>query len=142
MNFQRKSGNENPSWKSGLFFWMQLFSSKLTALAFLAYSFNFFAFSGNVRLRSTSMDCKQRSSTVSKEAPTVGKNIPPFHTFRCSLTVRKSRWGLANGGLHLREKQATKILPGKPGLFTPSDAPPPKDVGTGPNFIHPPPPHP
>ena len=36
--------------------------------SFFAYSLSFFAYSGKVCLRSTSTDCKQRSSTVSKEA--------------------------------------------------------------------------
>ena len=38
---------------------------------------SFFAHNGKVFLRSSSADCKQRSSTVSEKAPTVGKTAPP-----------------------------------------------------------------
>ena len=38
-----------------------------------AYSWSFSAYCGKVRLISTSADCKQISSTVSREAPTVSK---------------------------------------------------------------------
>ena len=41
--------------------------------SFFAYSWSSFAYSGKVYLRSASMDCKQRSSTVSNNAPTVSK---------------------------------------------------------------------
>ena len=57
--------------------------------SFFAYSFSFFteswsflAYSGKVRLARALRDCnKQRSSTTSKEAPTVSKKAPPqtFH---------------------------------------------------------------
>ena len=39
---------------------------------------SFFACSGKACLRSSSTDCKQRSSTVSKKAPTVSKKASPF----------------------------------------------------------------
>ena len=42
---------------------------------------SFFAYSGKVCLRSTSTDCKQRSSIVSKKAPTASKtSFPRFKT--------------------------------------------------------------
>ena len=45
--------------------------------SFSTYNQSFFAYSGKVPLRSTfSMDCKQRSSTVSKKAPAVSKKLP------------------------------------------------------------------
>ena len=50
----------------------------LTALAFFTYSWSFFAYSGNVRLIRALRDCKQRSLTVSKKAPTLSKKIPPL----------------------------------------------------------------
>ena len=40
--------------------------------SFFCLQLSFFAYSRKRRLISTSMDCKQRSSTVSKKAPTVG----------------------------------------------------------------------
>ena len=66
---------------------VELFYLQLTILAFLltvgaffAYSFSFFtrswssfAYSGKVRLIRALRDCKQRSLTVSKKAPTVSK---------------------------------------------------------------------
>ena len=39
---------------------------------------SFFAYCGKVCLSSTSTDCKQRSSTVSKKHPTVSKKTSPF----------------------------------------------------------------
>ena len=41
------------------------------------YSWSFFAYSGKVRLIRAVRDCKQRSSTVSKKAPTVSKKASP-----------------------------------------------------------------
>ena len=71
---------------------VELFYLQLSILAFLltngcfiAYSFSFFtygwsflAYSGKVRLIRTLRDCKQRSLTVSKRAPTVGNKASPF----------------------------------------------------------------
>ena len=48
------------------------------SFSFLAYSWSFFAYSGKVRLIRALRDCKQRSSTVSKKAPTVSKKASPF----------------------------------------------------------------
>ena len=50
----------------------------LTVLASLQYNWSFFACSGKVRLIRALRDCKQRSLTVSKKAPTVSKKLPPF----------------------------------------------------------------
>ena len=47
------------------------------SFSFLAYSWSFFAYSGKVRLIRALRDCKQRSLTVSKKAPTVSKKLPP-----------------------------------------------------------------
>ena len=44
------------------------------SFSFFKYSWNFFACSGKVRLIRALRDCKQRSLTVSKKAPTVSKN--------------------------------------------------------------------
>ena len=46
--------------------------------SFSAYSFSFFAYSGKVRLIRALRDCKQRSLTVSKKAPTVSKKASPL----------------------------------------------------------------
>ena len=50
----------------GIFFLTYIFS-------FFTYSWSFFAYRGKVRLTSALRDCKQRSLTVSKKAPTVSK---------------------------------------------------------------------
>ena len=47
------------------------------SFSFLTYSWSFFAYSGRVRLIRALRDCKQRSLTVSKEAPTVSKKASP-----------------------------------------------------------------
>ena len=94
---------------------MQLFCLKLEAsclqLSFFAYScvwelfclqfelfclqLSFFAYSGKGHLTSTSTDRKQRSSTVTKKAPTVSKNASPenvtedvFDSSRISLVFQ------------------------------------------------------
>ena len=47
--------------------------------SFFAYSWSFFAYSGKASLIRTLRDCKQRSLTVSKKAPTVSKQASsPF----------------------------------------------------------------
>ena len=55
------------------------------SFSFSAYSWSFFAYSGKVLLIRALRDCKQRSLTVSKKAPTVSKKPPPiaFHIFCC-----------------------------------------------------------
>ena len=47
------------------------------SFSFSTYSWSFFAYSGKVRLISALRDCKQRSLTVSKKAPTVSKKSFP-----------------------------------------------------------------
>ena len=46
--------------------------------SFLTYSWSFFAYSGKVLLIRALRDCKQRSLTVSKKAPTVSKEASPI----------------------------------------------------------------
>ena len=48
------------------------------------YSWSFFAYSGKVRLIRALRDCKQRSLTVSKKAPTVSKKASPGHNYLTS----------------------------------------------------------
>ena len=64
--------------------------------SFLTYSWSFSAYSGKVRLISALGDCKQRSLTVSKKAPTVSKKLPPFtmHPI-CILLILVDKDGLA-----------------------------------------------
>ena len=66
--------------------------------SFSAYSFSFSAYSGKVLLRRALRDCKQRSLTVSKKAPTVSKkaspNFPGAHG-------RKLREGFRAQGLRM-----------------------------------------
>ena len=49
------------------------------SFSFSAYNWSFFAFSGKVRLISALRDCKQRSLTVSKKAPTVSRKASPVN---------------------------------------------------------------
>ena len=46
-------------------------------LSFFSYSWSFFAYNGKVRQISALRDCKQRSLTVSKKAPTVSRKASP-----------------------------------------------------------------
>ena len=47
------------------------------SFSFFTYSWSFFAYSGKVCLTRALRDCKQRSFTVSKKAPTVSKKASP-----------------------------------------------------------------
>ena len=47
------------------------------SFSFSTYSWSFSAYSGKVRLIRALRDCKQRSLTVSKKAPTVSEKAPP-----------------------------------------------------------------
>ena len=47
------------------------------SFSFFTYSWSFFTYSGKVRLIRALTDCKQRSLTVSKKAPTVSKKASP-----------------------------------------------------------------
>ena len=48
------------------------------SFSFFTYSWSFFASNGKVRLIRALRDCKQRSLTVRKKAPTVSKKASPF----------------------------------------------------------------
>ena len=52
-------------------------SSFAYSFSFSAYGWSFFAYSGKVRLIRALRDCKQRSLTVSKKAPTVSTKTSP-----------------------------------------------------------------
>ena len=58
-------------------FWLQFELFKLH-FELLCLQLSLFAYSGKVCLRSTSVHCKQRSSTVSKKPPTVTKKASPI----------------------------------------------------------------
>ena len=49
--------------------------------SFFAYSWSLFAYNGKVRLIKALRDCKQRSLTVSKKAPTVSRKASPVFFF-------------------------------------------------------------
>ena len=75
-----------PAYSGAFLLTVDNFSFFTYSLSFFAYSFSFFtyswsfcAYSGKVRLIGALRDCKQRSSTVSKKAPTVSKKAfyPP-----------------------------------------------------------------
>ena len=69
------------SWQFSVFAYSWTFSTY--SFSFFAYSWSFFAYSGKVRLIRTLRDCKQRSSTVSKKAPTVSKKASPRVFLAC-----------------------------------------------------------
>ena len=69
--------------------------------SFFSYSGSFLAYGGKVRLISVLRDCKQRSSTVSKKAPTVSKKASPM--LIPSPSLNKSR--KAPQWVFLRAKQ-------------------------------------
>ena len=48
------------------------------SFSFFTYNWSFFAYTGKVRLIRTLRDCKQRSLSVSKKAPSVSKKLPPL----------------------------------------------------------------
>ena len=47
------------------------------SFSFFTYNWSFFAYRGKVRLISAFRDCKQRSLTANKKAPTVSKKASP-----------------------------------------------------------------
>ena len=57
------------------------FSSFAYSFSFFTYSWSFFAYGGRVHLVRALRDCKQRSLTVSKKAPSVSRKTPPFFIF-------------------------------------------------------------
>ena len=64
--------------KRGCSFFAYSWSSFAYSFSLSAYSWSFFAYSGKVCLIRALRDCKQRSLTVSKKAPTIRKkNFPP-----------------------------------------------------------------
>ena len=66
-----------------LSFFTYSWSSFAYSFSFFTYSWSFFAYSGKGRLIRALRDCKQRSLTVSKKAPTVSKKASPFPFFPC-----------------------------------------------------------
>ena len=59
--------------------------------SFLTYNWSFFAHTGKVHLIRALRDCKQRSLTVSKKAPTVSKKSFPPHKSFCNFgTIRRN----------------------------------------------------
>ena len=60
--------------------------------SFFAYNWSFFAYSGKVRLIRALRDCKQRSLTVSKKAPTVSKKAAPFFKLSSRNITDAGHW--------------------------------------------------
>ena len=58
-------------------FFTYSWSSFAYSFSFSTYSWSFFAYGGKARLIRALRDCKQRSLTVSKKAPTVSKKASP-----------------------------------------------------------------
>ena len=63
---------------TALAFFTYKWSSFAYSFSFFTYSWSFFAYSGKVRIIRALTDCKQRSLTVSKKAPTVSRKASPF----------------------------------------------------------------
>ena len=61
------------------YLWLCLgaFYLQLDCWSCFAYNCSFFAYSGQLLLISTSMDCKKRTSPVSNQALTASKKLPP-----------------------------------------------------------------
>ena len=72
---------------------------------FLACSWSSFAYNEKVCLRSTFMYRKQRSSTVSKEAPIVSKKLHPFKTNVGERLLFSEAWGPP----HFKKKNALGV---------------------------------
>ena len=70
-------------------FFTYSWSSFAYSFSFFTYSWSFFAYSGKVRLIRALRDCKQRSSTVSKKAPTVSKKASPYFYGRGDFSESK-----------------------------------------------------
>ena len=68
--------------------------------SFVAYSWSFFACSEERRLIRALRDCKQRSLTVSKKAPTVSKKL---HPLILPLVQLSARFGAASHGYETAE---------------------------------------
>ena len=87
-----------PAYSGAFLLTIDNFSFFTYSWSFFAYNFSFFtyswsfpAYSGKVRLIRALRDCKQRSSTVSKKAPTVSKKASPLFISRdaCSDSIAK-----------------------------------------------------
>ena len=70
-----------PAYSGAFLLTIDNFSFFAHNFSFLTYSWSFFAYSGKVRLMRTLRDCKQRSLTVSKQAPTVSKKASPVYFY-------------------------------------------------------------
>ena len=96
--------------------------SFVTIGAFCIYNWSFIAYNGKVPLISTWMDCKQRSLTLSKKAPTVSNKAHPpniYHHHPESKTRKSSegntgsihpygRYG--NAGKTVKSRSTTTVL--------------------------------
>ena len=66
-----------PAYGGAFLLTVDKFSFFAYSFSFFTYNWSFFAYSGKVRLIRAFRDCKQRSLSVSKKAPTVSKKASP-----------------------------------------------------------------
>ena len=72
-----------------LAFWLTIGAFFAYSFSFFAYSWSFFAYNRKVHLVRALRDCKQRSLTVRKKAPTVSKKASPdFFSRSVNILVR------------------------------------------------------
>ena len=108
-----------PAYSGAFLLAVDNFSFSTYSWTFFACRWSFFAYSGKVLLIRALRDCKQRSLTVSKKAPTVSKKASPhFRAFPASIQEHsppKCLFFMANAKLPNRPGFA--LLQGSYGLF-------------------------
>ena len=67
-----------PAYSGAFLLTIYFFSFSADNFSFFTYNWSFFAYNGKVRLIRALRDCKQRSLTVSKKAPTVSTKASPL----------------------------------------------------------------
>ena len=82
-----------------LAFLLTVGASLLTALVFFTYSWSFCSYSGKVLRIRALRDCKQRSLTVSKKAPTVSQKASPFSKPSWENRRKSKTYQIWEGGL-------------------------------------------
>ena len=92
-------------------------------LSFLTYNWSSFAYNGKVRLISALRDCKQRTLTVSKQAPTVSKKFPPLacselhkHVIKHCLSARALSYSNSRFATLCEKSPFTAFCPPPPAI--------------------------
>ena len=103
-----------PAYSEDFLLTVASFSSFAYKWSFFDYNFSFFtcswsflAYSGKVRLIRALRDCKQRSSTVSKKAPTVSKKASPEEKLQ-KLTLNRILDNVAATSLSMFAREHAK----------------------------------